>query len=278
MVGSDLQEESADIDIFLGEARDELIVVHEFKEVVDDAREALGFGGDFGHGGLAGGSVFPGKANGCVRVRGIFGGRSELLKLPLGELANANEIGDRRAKLVSGEFHKAPLGLIGAGKLVDVFLQLAGHLIEIAGEITELIAAEGGIGIVAGEDAGVELASADGGGRLAEAEDRHDDFAVGNGDAENKEDKDEGNADAGDCDRESVDGGHRFLGRLGDSDGPLGKLNGIEAGDRLAFEVDVGDSNDKVIGEKREHGDVGIILVAKSELLGAPRLAEVSGA
>ena len=126
--------------------RGELVVVYEFQEVVDDLGKALGLGADFGEGSGDAGGVSPAvAATACAGV----GRRRRRLQLPLRKLGGAEDVGDGGPQFMAGEFHEAAFGLVGAGELADVFLELAGHLVEIAGPVAEFILAEGKVRFVA---------------------------------------------------------------------------------------------------------------------------------
>jgi hypothetical protein len=72
------------------------------------------------------------------------GGRRAVAVPALGELRDAEDIGDRRAELVAGEVDELAFDGVGLFEALEVVLELVGHGVEVAREAAELVVAEGG--------------------------------------------------------------------------------------------------------------------------------------
>src|SRR5204862_493365 len=64
------------------------------------------------------------------------------VRLPLGELRGAQDVGDRRAELVARQVDELAFDCVGGLDLLDVLLEPLGHHVELAGQAADLVVAE----------------------------------------------------------------------------------------------------------------------------------------
>ena len=136
---------------------------------------------------------------------------------------------------MTSQFHEAAAASLDRCQLVDGFLELAGHFIEIMGQLADFVFAEGGVFGFGQEQSHVEFAAAHGSGGFTEAEDGHADFAIGNRHAQDEKYEDQGDTDPRDGHRQAIDRRHGFVRRLGNDHHP-GRQHGRwrkEAGMRV---------------------------------------------